>query len=70
MPWGGEFVGVMPVRTHKWKKFHGLAFYYDLGEAVGAGLIEISRRGVQDVVCGWSERLRRHQILPLLRKRR
>ena len=45
MPWGGEFVGVMPVRTYKWKKFHGLSFNWDLGKAVSACLVEILRRG-------------------------
>ncbi|KAK4105757.1 hypothetical protein N658DRAFT_483178 [Parathielavia hyrcaniae] len=37
----GEFTGVMPGRTKKWKEFHGLAFNWVLQEAVGAGLVEI-----------------------------
>lgn len=37
----GEFTGVMPGRTKKWKEFHGLAFGWVLQEAVGAGLVEI-----------------------------
>ena len=43
---GGEFVGVMPGRTHWWKELHGLSFNWVLWEAVGAGRVEISRRGV------------------------
>ena len=46
LPWRGEFVGVMPGRTRWWKEFHGLAFNWVLGEAVGAGRVEILRRGV------------------------
>ncbi|KAK3310192.1 serine-threonine protein kinase 19-domain-containing protein [Chaetomium strumarium] len=37
----GEFAGVMPGRTKKWKQFHGLAFGWVLQEAVGAGLVEV-----------------------------
>lgn len=37
----GEFVGILPGRTKKWKDFHGLAFDWVLREAVGAGLVEI-----------------------------
>jgi hypothetical protein len=37
----GEFAGVMPGRTKKWKEFHGLAFDWVLQEAVGAGLVEV-----------------------------
>jgi hypothetical protein len=41
----GEFAGVMPGRTRKWKEFHGLAFDWVLLEAVGAGLVEIFETG-------------------------
>jgi hypothetical protein len=37
----GEFTGVMPGRTKKWKEFQGLAFGWVLQEAVGAGLVEV-----------------------------
>ncbi|KAL2154931.1 hypothetical protein VTH82DRAFT_3607 [Thermothelomyces myriococcoides] len=37
----GEFAGVMPGRTKKWKEFHGLAFDWVLREAVGAGMVEV-----------------------------
>lgn len=37
----GEFAGVLPGRTRKWKEFHGLAFDWVLQEAVGAGLVEL-----------------------------
>ncbi|MCJ1338080.1 hypothetical protein MMC09_003365 [Bachmanniomyces sp. S44760] len=36
----GEFVGVLPGRTRKWKQFYGLNFDWVLAEALGAGLIE------------------------------
>lgn len=37
----GEFAGVVPGRTKKWKQFQGLAFDWVLREAVGAGMVEI-----------------------------
>ncbi|KAK4248000.1 serine-threonine protein kinase 19-domain-containing protein [Corynascus novoguineensis] len=37
----GEFAGVMPGRTKKWKEFHGLSFDWVLREAVGAGMVEV-----------------------------
>jgi hypothetical protein len=37
----GEFTGIMPGRTKKWKEFYGLAFDWVLQEAVGAGLVEV-----------------------------
>jgi hypothetical protein len=37
----GEFTGVMPGRTKKWKEFQGLEFGWVLQEAVGAGLVEV-----------------------------
>ncbi|KAH6634283.1 serine-threonine protein kinase 19-domain-containing protein [Chaetomium sp. MPI-SDFR-AT-0129] len=41
----GEFTGVMPGRTKKWKVFHGLAFDWVLREAVGAGVVEVFETG-------------------------
>ncbi|KAK4217623.1 serine-threonine protein kinase 19-domain-containing protein [Rhypophila decipiens] len=41
----GEFVGIMPARTKKWKDFHGLSFDWILQEAVGAGLVEVFETG-------------------------
>ncbi|KAK3392984.1 serine-threonine protein kinase 19-domain-containing protein [Podospora didyma] len=51
----GEFVGILPGRTKKWRDFHGLAFDWVLQEAVGAGLVEVFEtrsvgRGVRSVV--------------------
>ncbi|KXX80459.1 Meiotically up-regulated gene 51 protein [Madurella mycetomatis] len=37
----GEFAGVLPGRTKKWKELQGLAFDWVLREAVGAGLVEV-----------------------------
>ncbi|KAF2759328.1 hypothetical protein EJ05DRAFT_475553 [Pseudovirgaria hyperparasitica] len=37
----GEFTGVLPARTKKWKSFNGLCFEWILEECVGAGLIEL-----------------------------
>ncbi|KAL2126842.1 hypothetical protein VTI74DRAFT_138 [Chaetomium olivicolor] len=37
----GEFVGVVPGKTKKWKEFQGLSFDWVLREAVGAGLVEV-----------------------------
>lgn len=37
----GEFAGVLPGRTKKWRDFNGLSFYWVLEEAVGAGLVEV-----------------------------
>lgn len=36
----GEFTGVMPGRTKKWKAFWGLRFEWVVEECVGAGLVE------------------------------
>jgi hypothetical protein len=36
----GEFTGVLPGRTKKWKQFWGLRFEWILEECVGAGLVE------------------------------
>jgi SulP family sulfate permease len=37
----GEFSGVMPARTKKWKDLYGLNFDWALAECLGAGLIEL-----------------------------
>ncbi|KAH8910849.1 hypothetical protein BR93DRAFT_964693 [Coniochaeta sp. PMI_546] len=37
----GEFVGILPGRTKKWKDFCGLSFEWVLLEAVGLGLVEV-----------------------------
>lgn len=37
----GEFSGVMPSKTKKWKDLYGLSFDFALEECLGAGLIEL-----------------------------
>ena len=37
----GEFAGVLPGKTRKWKQLSGLEFNWILEECVGAGLVEI-----------------------------
>ncbi|KAL6716280.1 hypothetical protein ACLMJK_005846 [Lecanora helva] len=37
----GEFAGVLPSRTRKWKQFYGLTFDWVLCECLGAGLVEV-----------------------------
>ncbi|KAI9840659.1 MAG: hypothetical protein M1837_001383 [Sclerophora amabilis] len=37
----GEFTGILPGRTRKWKQFYGLSFEWVLGECIGAGLVEV-----------------------------
>jgi len=37
----GEFDGVLPGRTRKWKQFYGINYDWILGECVGAGLVEV-----------------------------
>jgi hypothetical protein len=37
----GEFVGIVPGRTRKWKDFYGMSFDWILQEAVGTGLVEV-----------------------------
>jgi hypothetical protein len=37
----GQFTGVLPGRTRKFKQFYGLSFEFILEECVGAGLIEV-----------------------------
>ena len=41
----GEFAGLLPGRTKKWKGFWGLRFEWVLEECVGAGLVEIFETG-------------------------
>jgi hypothetical protein len=41
----GEFAGVLPGRTRKWKQFYGITFEWILGEGVGAGLVEVFDTG-------------------------
>ncbi|KAL5048128.1 hypothetical protein BDW71DRAFT_177958 [Aspergillus fruticulosus] len=41
----GEFAGVLPGKTKKWKDFYGMSFRWVLEEAVGAGLVEIFDTG-------------------------
>ncbi|KAI9759446.1 MAG: hypothetical protein M4579_002360 [Chaenotheca gracillima] len=41
----GEFAGILPGRTKKWKQFWGLNFEWALGECIGAGLVEIFETG-------------------------
>ena len=41
----GEFSGVLPSRTRKWKQYRGLSFDWVLAECLGAGLIEVFETG-------------------------
>ncbi|KAL6706896.1 hypothetical protein ACN47E_005039 [Coniothyrium glycines] len=41
----GEFAGVLPGRTKKWKQFYGMRFEWVLEECVGAGLAELFETG-------------------------
>lgn len=41
----GEFAGVLPGRTKKWKQLYGLNFDWVLEECLGAGLIELFDTG-------------------------
>ena len=41
----GEFTGVLPARTKKWKQFYGLRFEWVLAECLGAGLLELFETG-------------------------
>jgi hypothetical protein len=41
----GEFTGVLPGRTKKWKQFHGMRFEWILEECLGAGLVELFETG-------------------------
>jgi hypothetical protein len=41
----GQWVGVVPGKTKKWRSFHGLEFQWVLEECLGAGLVECFRTG-------------------------
>lgn len=41
----GEFAGILPGRTKKWKDLYGMSFRWVLEEALGAGLIEMFDTG-------------------------
>ncbi|KAF2737894.1 hypothetical protein EJ04DRAFT_510070 [Polyplosphaeria fusca] len=41
----GEFAGILPGRTKKWRAFWGLRFEWVVEECVGAGLIEVFETG-------------------------
>jgi hypothetical protein len=41
----GEFAGILPGRTRKWKELYGMRFRWVLEEALGAGLVEIFETG-------------------------
>lgn len=41
----GEFAGILPGKTRKWRRFHGLEFDWVLRECLGAGLVELFDTG-------------------------
>lgn len=41
----GEFAGVLPGRTKKWKELYGMNFRWALEETLGAGMIELFETG-------------------------
>ncbi|KAJ5558467.1 hypothetical protein N7535_008680 [Penicillium sp. DV-2018c] len=41
----GEFAGVLPGKTKKWKELYGMSFRWALEEALGAGLVEMFETG-------------------------
>lgn len=41
----GEFAGILPGKTKKWKELYGMQFRWVLEEALGAGLVEIFETG-------------------------
>ncbi|KAM0819495.1 putative Serine-threonine protein kinase 19-domain-containing protein [Seiridium cardinale] len=41
----GEFAGILPGQTRKWKQFRGLSFEWVLQEAVGSGIVEVFETG-------------------------
>jgi Serine-threonine protein kinase 19 len=41
----GEFAGILPGKTKKWKQLYGLNFDWVLEECLGAGLIELFETG-------------------------
>lgn len=41
----GEYAGILPGRTKKWKELYGMSFRWVLEEAIGAGLVEVFDTG-------------------------
>lgn len=41
----GEFDGVLPGQTRKWKQYYGLRFEWVLEECVGGGIVEVFDTG-------------------------
>lgn len=41
----GEFAGVLPARTRKWRQLWGLRFEFVLAECVGCGSVELFETG-------------------------
>jgi hypothetical protein len=41
----GEWAGILPGRTKKWKSFYGMGFEWVLEECVGAGMVEVFETG-------------------------
>lgn len=41
----GEFAGILPGKTKKWKELYGLKYRWILEEALGAGLVELFETG-------------------------
>ncbi|KAJ5747230.1 uncharacterized protein N7511_008926 [Penicillium nucicola] len=41
----GEFAGILPGKTKKWKELYGMHFRWALEEALGAGLVELFETG-------------------------
>jgi hypothetical protein len=41
----GEYAGILPGRTRKWKQYNGLSFEWVLEECVGRGLVEVFETG-------------------------
>jgi hypothetical protein len=41
----GEYTGILPGRTRKWKHYSGLSFEWVLEECAGAGIIEVFQTG-------------------------
>ena len=41
----GEFAGILPNRTRKWKQYYGLGFDWVVAECLGGGLLEVFETG-------------------------
>ena len=41
----GEYAGILPGRTKKWKELYGMSFRWVLEEAIGSGLVEVFDTG-------------------------